>query len=319
MISNKQLVKKADLALADLQADGGYLNEEQSKKFIRTAIDQPTLMNVASIRPMTSEKKEFSKIKFGQRISHPAQERTASTDAERSAPSTGRVNLDVSKCKAVVTLSYEDLWFNIERGNLQDTIRDMIAERVALDMEELAVQGDTTSSDTFLALLDGLKVQAENNGHVYDHGGNAVDRLLFKNLVKNIPSQYKRALAQMRFMASTNTELEWRDVLAQRGTSLGDQAQTALNQIPAYGAPMMKVATIPEDLTATIDASTVDGLSYVMLSHPKNVVYGIHTDIMLESEKDIDAGEYKIVARYNFDVKFMEPDAVAIGKNVKVW
>lgn len=319
MRSNKQLIKKADLALQDLINDGGYLEEKQARQFIRTAIDQPTLMNVASIRPMDREKQSFAKIKFGQRISFPAEERTKATDDQRSKATTDKVQLDVERLKAVVTLSYEDLWFNIEQDQLQNTIRDMIAERCALDMEELGVQGDTGSADSFLALQDGLKVQAINNGHVVDHEGNPVNRTLFKNMVKNMPSKYKRALSQMRFLSSTNTELEWRDTLAQRGTSLGDTAQTSGNQIPAYGCPLLRVATIPENETETINSESVDGLSYVILTHPKNVVYGVHKDIMLESDKDIDAGEYIIVARYNVNIKFMEPDAVVIAKNVKVW
>lgn len=319
MRSNKELIKKADLALQDLIDDGGYLEEKQARQFIRTAIDQPTLMNVASVRPMDREKQSFAKIKFGERISFPAEERTKATDDEKSKPTTDKVQLDVVRLKAVVTLSYEDLWFNIEGEQLQNTIRDMIAERCALDMEELAVRGDTEDDDSFLALQDGLQVQANDDGHVYDHEGEPVNRELFKNMVKNMPSQYKRSLSQMRFMSSTNTELEWRDTLAQRGTSLGDTAQTSRNEIPAYGCPLMRVATIPEQLTETIDSEEVDGLSYVILTHPKNVVYGVHKDIMLESDKDIDAGEYIIVARYNVNIKFMEPDAVVIGKNVKVW
>lgn len=321
MRSNKQLIKKADLALQDLIDDGGYLEEKQARQFIRTAIDQPTLMNVASIRPMDREKQSFAKIKFGQRISHPAEEYTATADTDGKSPTTDKVQLDVVRLKAVVKLSYEDLWFNIEQEQLRDTIRDMIAERCALDMEELAVQGDTGSGDSFLALQDGLRQQALANGHVYDHEGNPVNRSLFKAMVKNMPSQYKRALSQMRFLSSTNTELEWRDTLAQRGTSLGDTAQTSQREIPAYGCPLLRVATIPEDITADADGDgqDEDGLSYTILTHPKNVVYGVHKEIMLESDKDIDAGEYIIVARYNVNIKFMEPDAVVIGKNVKVW
>ena len=40
-------------------------------------------------------------------------------------------------------------------GGIVDTIMTLIAERVAIDLEELAIRGDTTDSDPYLALTDG--------------------------------------------------------------------------------------------------------------------------------------------------------------------
>ena len=45
---------------------------------------------------------------------------------------------------------------NIERGELRQTILEMIAEAAGRDMEEVIINGDTASGDPFLATLDGL-------------------------------------------------------------------------------------------------------------------------------------------------------------------
>ena len=44
MTTNSSLLRKADLAIADLQSNGGELSPEQGAAFIRKLIKQPTLI-----------------------------------------------------------------------------------------------------------------------------------------------------------------------------------------------------------------------------------------------------------------------------------
>ena len=62
---------------------------------------------------------------------------------------------------------------------LHQTIVDLIAERAALDLEELAIQGDTTNAaDAYLALQDGyLKLATANVVNV----GGAFDKTAVKS------------------------------------------------------------------------------------------------------------------------------------------
>jgi hypothetical protein len=50
-LSNRSLLQKADLALADLTAGGGILLPAQAKKFIRLLINQSVLMGMATVVP----------------------------------------------------------------------------------------------------------------------------------------------------------------------------------------------------------------------------------------------------------------------------
>ena len=66
-MDNRQLIKKADFALADLAA-GGLLNPEQSDAFIRKLIVQPTVLKDARLVRMNSPQRKIEKIHFASRI-----------------------------------------------------------------------------------------------------------------------------------------------------------------------------------------------------------------------------------------------------------
>ncbi len=75
--SNRTLLEKADLALADLTAGGGVLLPAQAQKFMRLLIKQSVLMQMATVVPMASPKHQIAKIKFGSRILRRGSEATA--------------------------------------------------------------------------------------------------------------------------------------------------------------------------------------------------------------------------------------------------
>ena len=68
MSSNGSLLRKADLAIADLQSNGGVLNPEQGAAFIRVLIKQPTLIRACRVVEMVSPERKINKIGFGSRI-----------------------------------------------------------------------------------------------------------------------------------------------------------------------------------------------------------------------------------------------------------
>ena len=71
MASNQEIVKKADIALSDL-ATAGRLSVDQTDRFIRTLIDQPTLLNSVRTVAMGTPEMKINKIGFGSRILRPA-------------------------------------------------------------------------------------------------------------------------------------------------------------------------------------------------------------------------------------------------------
>ena len=163
MSSNGSLLRKADLAIADLQTNGGVLNPEQGAAFIRKLIKQPTLIRVCRVVEMIAPIRKINKIGFGSRILRAATSAVALTATGsngtalggRAKPTTEQIELQTKEQIAEVRIPYDVMEDNIERATtaqnelpntgpagLRQTIIDLIAERAALDMEELGLLGN---------------------------------------------------------------------------------------------------------------------------------------------------------------------------------
>ncbi|MCU5755687.1 phage major capsid protein [Bacillus cereus] len=305
-LNNKTIIEKADVTLASL-ASGGLMNPEQADTFLRMVQSAPTILKDSRFVQMASDTRKIEKMGFGNRILRPGVEGKVLADADRSAPSTSTVTLNAKEVIAEVHITYDTLENNIEGDNLQNTIMQMIAERAALDIEELIVNGDKTSTDPYLALFDGLRKQATS--HVVDHAAGAFTKDVFKKAYKAVPAKYLRNPKDWKFYTSHGLEVEWKDQVAGRQTNLGDfSLQGGLAS--AYGVPVGGIAMLQPytDSTKTV--------SDILLTHPKNIVTGMSRNIRIEVDKDIRARKFIIVLTAKVDAKFEEEDAVA--KVIKV-
>lgn len=315
-MSTKQIIEKADMTLADL-ASGGLLNPEQADKFFRQVQIQPTLLKMARAVPMNGPQKNIDKIGFATRILKPAVSGTALGAADRSKPTTDQIQLNTKEVIAEVRLPYDVIEDNIERGNIntagasapykpvqggfKDTIVDMIAERVAIDLEELGLLGDTAhATDTYLQLLDGWLKRADTN--VVDALAAALTKAIFKGGLKALPKQFHRNLAALINLVSTNQEIEYRDSLSDRATGLGDSIIEGFRGVFAYGVPVDKAALMPED----------QGL----LTFPNNLIWGMQRKISMEVDKDITARVFIIVVTCRVDFQIEDELAIVRYDNI---
>ena len=278
-LDNRTILEKADLALADLTARGGILKPAQAQKFMRLLIKQSVLMQQATVVPMASPKQQISKIKFGSRILRPGQEATALPPAQRAAPDLSQVELDAKLFKAEVRLSDEVLEDSIERGELRQTMMEMIADAISRDMEEVLVSGDTASADPFLATMDGVLKQATS--HVVDAAAAPISKDLLRDLVKTLPSEYLRDKSAMRYLTSVDADLDYRNSLAERATAVGDKFLEGDAPVLYSGVPVQPIPLFPENLGAGSDQTVI------LLCNPKNIHVGIWRQIRIESARDI--------------------------------
>jgi hypothetical protein len=309
-LSNRTILEKADLALADLTAGGGILKPAQAQKFMRLLIKDSVLMKLATVVPMASPKQQISKIKFGSRILRPGQEATALVAADRAKPDLTSVELDAKLFKAEVRLSDETLEDSIERGELRQTIMEMIAEAISRDMEEVVIKGDTASADPFLAVMDGVITQATS--HVVDAAGGPISKDLLSDMLKTLPSEHLRDKTSMAFLTSVDADLNYRNTLAERATAVGDKFLEGDTPVLYSGVPLQAVPLFPEDLGVSNDQTVI------VLANPKNIQIGIWREIRIESQREISEGTLKIVATLRFDVKFAEEPGVAKAINVQL-
>lgn len=305
MINNKTLLQKADLAVSDLVSDGGYLLPAQAVKFMRVLIDEPTIINQARVVPMKSPKQLIEKIRFGSRILAPASSGTALSSGDRVKPDLGSIELDAELFKAEVRLNDETLEDSIERGDLKDTIMELMAQRVALDMEEVIVRGDTASGDPFLAKFDGLQKQSDSN--VVDQSLDVDPKTtkgLFYKMLKTMPTEFKRDKRSLMFYVSVNEELDYRETLSQRATIMGDKYVTDDAPVSAAGVPIMDLPTMPD--------------GQALCTNPLNINVGIWRKIKIETDKDVSAGQFIIVLSVRFDARFSVKQATVKATGISV-
>lgn len=304
MSSNKDLIKKADLALGDL-ATAGLLNPEQSARFYRKLIDSPTLFRDCRMVSMVAPEKKIDKIGFGSRIlqAAPAAGTALST---RSAPTLSQVTLTTKEVMAEVWIPYDVMEDNIEKasvggdpqsapGGLHGTIVDLIGERAALDLEELALLGDTSlnGADPYLDLLDGwLKQSTSNVSSVLGD----ISKDAIKAAVKALPSRYRNDVGSMRHYVSPNNEVEMRDQYANRIGALGDSNLQGNLALTIFGSQIKSCANMP----------AAKGL-YV---NPKNLIFGLWRNVMIEYDKDIRTRMFQIVLTARVGVAIEEEPGV---------
>ena len=319
-MNNRELLRKADLALSDLTSNGGLLTAEQGNRFIRKLIEEPTMLSVIRIVEMNAPQRNINKIQFGTRIMRVGTSATALSSGDRSKPTTSQVQLNTDEVIAEVRLPYDVIEDNIERGNigmnsdgsggagtpasggLVDTIQPLMVEAASRDLEELAIQGDTTSTDDYLALQDGYLKDVTANGNVVDCQGNTLARSVFKSGLQSLPDQYHRDRASMRHFVSVDNEIEYRDTLAARSTGLGDNTITGFNPVFGFGVPLQPVHLMPND--------------HGLLTNPLNLIMGIQRQITLEYDKDISARVYKMVLSARIAVVVEEAEAAVAYNNL---
>lgn len=310
MIGNRSLIQKADLALSDLTTSGGILQPAQAQRFIRTLIDESVVMPLATVVPMRAPTQLIEKLRFGSRVLRAGTEGQALGANDRAKPDLEKIELSAQLFKGEVHLNNEILEDSIERAALRQTIIATMAERVALDMDEIIVNGDTSLADPFLKKFDGILKLASIN--VLSNSSNPTTKTLFKRMLKTMPSEFLRNKKRMRFLTSVDAELDYRDSLSNRETAKGD-SHLAEDTIVGYGGvPVIDVPVFPEDLGGgTNETKTV-------LTDPKNINVGIWRQIKIETDKDISAGVLLIVVSLRFDTKFAEPKATVRADDVLV-
>lgn len=310
MLNNETLLQKADAALADLTSGGGLLQPAQAQKFLRVLIDEAVLMKKATVVPMRSPKQLIEKIKFGSRILRAGTENEPLAAADRSKPSLGKVELDAQLVKAEVRINNEVVEDSIERGQLRQTIMELMAEQIAVDIDELLVKGDVNSSDPYLALFDGLLKQITSNQ--VDHNSGTTNRTLFKNMMKAMPHPFIRNKKALRFLTSIGSEIDYRDALGDRATVVGDRMVEEDAPTMYGGVPVISVPLFPENVGASSLCTNA------VLIDPKNITVGIWRDIRVETDKLVSEGVLLIVATMRFGMKLAHEPAAVIANNVKV-
>jgi hypothetical protein len=211
--------------------------------------------------------------------------------------------------KGEIRLNDEVLEDQIEGGNFKTTVMGMMSEQVALDMDELCINGDTASTDPFLAQFDGMI--KTGSAHDVNAGTVALSKAHLKNAINSMPSQYNRNRSAQRFLTSERAENDYRDYLADRATVLGDTMIVQDAPVRYGNRPILPIPMFPDTLGIGGKCTNV------LLCDPKNAVWGVWRRVRVETDRDITTGEWVMVVTLRAGFKWQERDAVVRITNVK--
>lgn len=315
-LSNAELAKRADMAIADL-ATAGKMNPDQANQFLDTVEENSSLLKQARVERMVANQKKINRIGFGARIMHAApQGSTPFADdngtndrwlamANRVSPTTSQITLTAKEYMIECHVPYEIFEDNIEGQSLETRLMNQIVYRATLDMEEFALFSDTANGgDADLAVQNGwLKLLTSN---IVDNASAGISPTMFKNGLLTLPQRYLGYLEQMKHFVSMANVIKYRDLVSQRIGGYGDSMLTGNGPVFAHG---VSVEGTPRLAADTIGAKGI-------LTFPQNLIFGIQRDISVETMKEIRAREIIIVLTVR--IAFAVDDQLAAVKYVNI-
>ncbi len=226
------------------------------------------------------------------------------------SPALGKVTLTAKPFKGEHRMSVEVTEDSIEREGFVQTVLEGMAERAGLDIEDELVNGDTGSGDTFVASFDGMIKAATS--HTVAAGTVNLNKSILRDMLKTVPTQYKRNKGRFKYYTSVNAECDYVDTLMNRQTPMGD-AKLSQGGMGTYASiPLVGVPVFPENLgTGTNETDA-------LLLDPKCAVLGVWRDIRVEYDKLVSDQVFIFVATCRVGFKYIVEDSVVKATGIKV-
>jgi HK97 family phage major capsid protein len=282
---------------------GGILNAEQSRQFIEYIFDQQVLARDGRRVTMRGNTAELEKLNVGERVIRAAAQ--ADSTYTNAGVTFTKVEITTKKIRLDWEVSSEALEDNIEGAGLEDHLVRTMTRAFANDLEDLAINGTGSGTNSFLNILEGFVVK-ESTGASATYG-TTVEAL--QGLVLAMPRKYRASRSAMKFYADTETVADIINGLGSSGNLpserivervIDGQAPQTLGapiQYRVLGIPLVEVPLMPT--------------GFVSLTFPENRIWGFQRDVTVhrEFQPKKDTIEYTTFLRFGAQVE--ETDAVA--------
>jgi len=287
---------------------GGILNAEQSAQFIEYIFEQQVLARDGRRVTMRGNTAELEKLNVGERVIR------AAAQADASYTNAGvtftKVEITTKKVRLDWEVSSEALEDNIEGAGLEDHLVRTMTRAFANDLEDLAINGTGSGTNTFLNILEGFYVKEQTGNDAGGVYGTDVEDL--QAIVLAMPRKYRASRAAMKFYASSETVADIINGLGSSGNlpserivervidGVAPQTLGAPIQYRVLGIPLVEVPLMPA--------------GFVSLTFPENRIWGFQRDVTVhrEFQPKKDTIEYTTFLRFGAQIE--ETDAVAFAK-----
>lgn len=333
MSNNSTLLEKAVTTTSNPGlAVAGLMNADQSNRFIDYMWDATALARDGRVVRMRADTTEIDKVSVGSKLVRLATE--AVDDGVNADPAFTKINLTTKKLRLDWEISAESLEDNIEEGSLEDTIARLMATQAGNDIEDLAINGDTTlTGDALYKAFDGFRKLAINNGRVVAGGGAVITRATFNAALKELPRKYKQRRNQLKFYTGSNLVQDYLYNVATTSGSLVQPESLAADIITgrttgpqgggggtyplAFGIPVFEVPLFVETKSGTYSGASGNH-GQVELTFPDNRIWGVKREIRVNSQYHQKKDTYEFTMFTRVGIQVENWDAYVFVKDVKV-
>lgn len=330
---SKEILQKVITSQGIASADAGFLKKEQSDQFIDYAWDATVLLKTAQRRKLDAPEAEWDAINVGARIVRKATE--AVDTGENAGANFTKVSLRTTKLRLDWELSTESLEDNQEGTSLDDHLARLFAGQFGQDLEDLAINGDTASSNPLLKSFDGWHKMALAGGHTRAATGGAgnevLSRVHFNQALRALPRKYLARKGDLKFYVSPALMNDYLLSQSKMGIVPDEIVAGMLRQSPVtqgsagwstsmpFGVPTIEVPMFDtgfNEINAGTGTGGGSGVSYLELTDPNNRILGVQREIRLYREfaTKKDTTEYTMFFRAG--ICWQNLDAVVTVTNV---
>jgi hypothetical protein len=310
-------------------AGSGLLGAEQANRFIDYMWDATVLgPQVRTIR-MRSTEQEIDRIGVGQRLIRGAVE--AVDTGENQGVYFSKISLRTHKIRLDWELSQETLEDNLEGEALDDHIARLMATQAGMDLEDLAINGDTDLADKTLKIFDGwrkLALEGTTDGaaHVIDHGGDPMNIAAANAAIKAMPRKFMQRRNQLKFFLGSNLIQDYlfssvQDVnnpnYANDQGRVVPEGRAGFTAGRLFGVPYQEVPLFDETLDGDYSGATGDH-GELWLTFPQNLLWGVKREIKVLREYKVKKDTYEYTMYCRVGTQIENTEAVVIVKNIGV-
>lgn len=311
----------------DLGADNrksAYLPPQQSAQFIDYMWDATVLGSQVRTERLRANEADLDRIHVGERLIRKGVE--ATDTGENAGVTFSKISLRTEKIRLDWELSTELLEDNLEGENLEDHIARMMATQLGNDLEDLAINGDTTSADPALSIFDGWgkRLVAAGTGpgnmgtgaaHIVDANGAEFSRALVNRALKALPRKYKQRRGDLRLYIGSNFLQDYLYGLTQADSSLialenaatniavngpvGPEGNAGFLSMRIFGITVQEVPSFETDRDIDAVAAGTQAGGDAWLTFPKNLVWGVKREVKVYRQfaQKKDSIEYTVFTR----------------------
>jgi len=312
----------------------GLLSPDQTNQFVDYIFDATVLGQLCRVQRLRADTAEINRIGIGQRLIRAAVE--AVDTGENQGVIFSKISLTTSKIRLDWEISTETLEDNIEGNGFEDHVARLMTNQLGQDLEDLAINGDTTNSNASLRIFDGWRKQllqgnTDGAAHVIDAGGSALNLELGNRALKAMPRRYMANRGGLRFFTSSGL---MQDFLYSQATTGGGfpeviranviQNGPVRSQGPAgfvmgnmFGVPVQEVPMFDQSRTGSYSGSTGTTHGELWLTDPQNLIWAVKREVQVYRQfaQKKDSIEYTVYLRVGTAIELT--DAAVVVVNVK--